>query len=55
MTRAIALARLTVALDRTEDEIERLWELPFATARDEWDRLRARALAIERTIRRVER
>lgn len=53
--RALAVSRLTLALDRTEDEIERLWEIDATSAvTAEWDRLRERCRAIERTIRRLE-
>ena len=50
---ATVLARLTLALDRCDDEIERLWELPFREACDEWTRLQAQRLGIERVLRRL--
>ena len=52
--RTIAIQRLEVAADMADDEIERLWEIDrtWLVAR-EWDRLRRRRLAIERTMRRL--
>ena len=52
--KAVVLARLTEALDATDDRIEQLWDLPYREACEEWTRLRDRRHRIEATIRRVE-